>query len=533
MCKKFLLARRITAVFLCFTIISLICFWRIYIIGKDEKAVQSMTNGYTLTVSALRGTIFDCNMQPITNSETKILAAVTPTPRAVTAISAYLSGEKLEATLNTLKTGKPALVEVEQKIDCEGIITLKVPQYVSTNTICEHLIGYLDDQNHGASGIEKSYDQNLYSEEKIEIIYPSDALGNFLLGDSAEIIYNENVTASGVALTIDTDLQKLTEVAMDGVLSGAAVVMEIGTGKIKAMVSKPSFDLNDVAASLDGENSPLINRTLSAYNVGSAFKPCVAAALLESGSNIDYFCVCSGKTTVADHTFKCHKLSGHGVVDLSDAISQSCNVFFYKISSLLGAKSIYNMARKLNFGTATNIGKISTASGSLDTLSNLQNSPTALANLSIGQGKLLLSPVSILTLYEAIANGGVYSMPKVVEGVVKNGIIKKEKSSPQTRAMSQETANKIKEYLCDVLRDGTGTLAKPQYVTAAGKTATAETGWRKNGRLIQNSWFCGFFPIETPKYVVAVLIEDEALNGSSGAPYFKKIADKIALYEDL
>ena len=99
--------------------------------------------------------------------------------------------------------------------------------------------------------------------------------------------------------------------------------------------------------------------------------------------------------------------------------------------------------------------------------------------------------------------------------------------------MSEQTADKLKQYLCNVLNEGTGTAAKPQYVLAAGKTATAETGWRKNGRLIQNSWFCGFFPAETPKYVVAVLIEDEALNGSSGAPYFKKIADKIALFKGL
>ncbi len=533
MTKKFVSSRRIISIFLCFTVVALICFWRIYIIGNDEQRVQGVTNGYTLSLGRLRGTIFDSNMQPITNSETKILAAVSPTPRAITAISSYLSGEELDAVLDVLRAGKPAVVEVKKEIDCEGIVILKVPQYVSSNTVCEHLIGYLDNENHGVSGIEKAYDQYLYSDEKIEIIYPSDAFGNFLLGDQAEILYNENILASGVSLTIDIELQKLTQNAMQDVKFGAAVVMEVGSGKIRAMVSAPRFDLSRVADYLEDENSPLLNRALSAYNVGSVFKPCVAAALLESGKNTGYVCNCSGRTSVSGHIFKCHKSNGHGQVNLASALSGSCNVFFYKISSLLGANSIYKMARKLNFGTALDMGKISTASGSLDTLKNLENSQTSLANLSIGQGKLLLSPVSILTLYEAIAGGGVYSMPSIVEGVVKNGIIERVKTSSPTRVMSEQSAKKLKEYLCDVLISGTGVSAKPSYVTAAGKTATAETGWRKDGRLIQNSWFCGFFPVEDPKYVVAVLIEDEVKNGTSGAPIFKKIADNIALYEGL
>ncbi len=531
--KTFVIARRITGVFLCFTVVALACFWRIYIIGNKIERVQNVSNGYTLDVGRLRGTIFDCNMVPITNSEIKILAAVSPTPRAITAISAALSGAELEAALEVLRTNKPTVVELEQEIDCEGIIVLKVPEYTSSQTACEHLVGHLDNDRHGVSGIEKAYDEYLYSDEKIEVIYPSDALGNFLLGDEAQVIYNENVTASGVALTIDTQLQKLTQTAMQDVSSGAAVVMEVGTGKIRAMVSMPRFDLSNIGDYLGAKDSPLVNRALSAYNVGSAFKPCVAAALLESGSNTGYVCNCTGSTSVAEHTFKCHKLSGHGKVNLGTAISQSCNVFFYKISTLLGAQDIYNMARKLNFGTAIDMGKISTASGSIDTLKNLENSPTSLANLSIGQGRLLLSPVSVLSLYEAIANGGIYSMPSVVEGVVKNGIIQKTQATPPTRAMSGQTAGILKEYLGDVLINGTGTAAKPEFTTAAGKTATAETGWRKGGRLIQNSWFCGFFPADNPKYVVSVLIEDEQKNGTSGAPYFKKIADSIALYEGL
>lgn len=533
MAKKFVMARRIIGVFLCFTMLASVCFWRVYLVGNSYVKANNTNNGYTLEVGRLRGTIFDCNMQPLTNSKTKIIAAISPTPRAVTAISAYLSGEELESVLNVLKSGKPAVAEVETEIDCEGIICLRIPEHVSSDTVCEHLIGYLNNENRGASGIEKAYDENLFSDEKIQIIYPSDANGNFLLGDQAEIVYNEYVTASGVSLTIDLEIQKITEKAMQDVASGAAVVMEVGSGKIRAMVSKPSFDLSNVGGYLADENSPLINRALTAYNVGSAFKPCVAAALLEKGENVYYTCECTGSAVVAGHTFKCHKLGGHATVNLASAISESCNVFFYKISALLGAESIYNMAKKLNFGSSIDVGRISTAKGSVDSLQNIKNSATALANLSIGQGKLLLSPVSLLTLYDAIANGGVYSMPSVVEGVVNNGHIERIKKEAPTKAMSEKTAKELKQYLRGVLIDGTGASARPEHVSAAGKTATAETGWVKDGRLIQNSWFCGFFPFDNPKYVVVVLIEDEIKSGSSGAIYFKKIADSIALYKDL
>lgn len=531
--KTIIMARRIVSVFLCFTLVALICFCRVYLVGKSEAKVNNIQNGYTLSVGRLRGTIFDCNMQPITNAKTKIMAAVLPTPRAITAISAALPREKLNKVLEALRGGKPVLVELERELDCEGIINLKVPEYVGENTNCEHLVGYLDNEGHGVAGIEKAYDEYLYSDQKIEVIYPSDALGNFLVGDEAEVIYNQNIIYSGVALTIDSELQRRTEEAMQQVKSGAAVVMEASTGKIRAMVSAPSFDLTQIEDYLDGENSPLVNRALSAFNVGSAFKPCVAAALLENGGYTTYECDCSGSTLIDFHRFNCHKLVGHGRVNLSEALSESCNVFFYKISTLLGAEPIYKMAKKLSFSSSIDLRGISTASGSIGTLESLKSRPTILANLAIGQGELLLSPVSIMTLYEAIACGGVYSMPTVVEGVVEKGIIKREKQTPKTRAMSEQTADKIKEYLLGVVESGTGTAAKPDYVSAAGKTATAETGWRKDGRLIQNSWFCGFFPYENPKYVVSVLIEDEKQNGTSGAPIFKKIADGIALFEGL
>lgn len=122
--KTIIMARRIVSVFLCFTLVALICFCRVYLVGKSETKVNNIQNGYTLSVGRLRGTIFDCNMQPITNAKTKIMAAVLPTPRAITAISSALPHEKLDKVLEALRGGKPVLVELQRELDCEGIIIL-------------------------------------------------------------------------------------------------------------------------------------------------------------------------------------------------------------------------------------------------------------------------------------------------------------------------------------------------------------------------------------------------------------------------
>lgn len=525
---------RITAVFMAFVLVMFACVARIYKINTELDAdVQLQSNSYSITLSTLRGTVFDCNLSPITNRETKIIATVLPTTRAITAISTVLDGEKLDGVLEVLKNGVPATVEVEQEIECDDIICTTVYSHNSANIIASQLVGYINGENHGVSGIEAAYDELLYTDETLKIVCATSGTGELLSGIEPEILGDSTVLSSGIALTIDCDIQRVTESAMNEVSTGAAVVLEVGTGKIRAMVSCPDFDVTNVAEYLDDATSPLINRALTAYNVGSAFKPCVAAAVLEQGTYKRYTCNCTGSTDINGHTFKCHKLSGHGVMDIKSALAESCNSFFYNISQKTGAAAIYKMASSLNFGVGINLGGINSAEGSLTALNTLQNSSTSLANLSIGQGELLLSPVAILTLYEAIANGGVYNMPTIIEGTVKNGVLNKNISSAPTRVMSEDTAEILKEYLQGVIINGTGKAAKPDLCIAAGKTATAETGWQIDGKFVQHSWFCGFFPADNPKYAVAVLVENQTENDSAGAPIFKKIADNITQLENI
>lgn len=517
----------------CFSLIVALlfaCAMRIFIINDaNYSSVQLQNNSYSFKLSKLRGTIFDCNMQPITNKSTKTMAAFLPTEAAVTTAASILEGNTKNSVLSALKKGNPAIAEVNTQIDCFGVRTAEVYINLSPDLIAPQLIGYVDSEGHGVSGIQKAFDDILYSDSLQSMAFATDGLGNLLTGAQITEITDESVINSGIALTIDSNIQAVTLKALKNVRCGAAVVSEIGTGKIRAMVSKPEFDPTNIAAFLNSSDAPLINRALTAYNVGSAFKPCVSAAALENGNFDSFNLNCTGSTQISGHTFHCHNLAGHGSVNFNTATAFSCNSFFYNLSVKLGAEAIYKMASSLNFGNSYDICNNITLTSSLTNIETLRKNERALANLAIGQGELLLSPVAIISLYEAIANSGKYYPQTVVEGEVRNGSLIKNPAPNPTRVMSEKTAEIIKQHLASVIEFGTGTAAKPTLTTAAGKTATAETGWKKDGRLIQNSWFCGFFPLENPKYAVAVLIEDSLGGDDVGAPVFSEIADAITM----
>lgn len=496
----------------------------------DYQQVQKQQSSFRLTVSKQRGTIYDRNMIPLTNRKTKIVAAVMPTPRAITAISGVLSGKELESALERLKKNQPVLCEVPEFIECDGIYCTTVYENSDEYTPAVHLIGYTDIDLKGVSGLQKAYDEVLFSESEVSFVFTQNALGGILEGISPEIENNTSVPANGIVSTIDINIQTIAEIAASNLKSGAVVIADSNTSKIRAMVSVPTFNPNKITDYLKAENSPLINRAISSFNVGSAFKPCVAVAAIENGlKSFDYTCL--GKCKIIDRYFKCHNLSGHGKMNLRSGLANSCNTYFYNMALELGGDNIYNTASAFGFGKSLEIcNGIKTSPGSLPERETLRNF-AHLANLSIGQGELLLSPVSILTLYCSIASDGSYNIPSVIEGTLKDGSLSPYQNTGRTRAMSKSTAKLLKEQLSAVIEEGTGKTAKPTLTTAAGKTATAQTGKFKDGAEICQGWFCGFFPAENPKYTVIVFSENTAEEIKSTSEIFAEIADKITELE--
>ncbi len=525
--------RRAAISFFVVVLLFLTCILRVAVTAvSDYSEIQKKQNFLRLKIKDLRGTIFDCNLVPLSNNSKKIIAAVSPTPRAVTAISAVLNGKELESILTRLKNGKPVLCEVPKMIECDGIVCTEIYENSIENTVAVHTLGYTDTEGNGVSGLEKAYDNVLNSKAEAYIAYECDARGKLLEGAKAKIYNDSSVAAGGVVSTIDINIQSIAENAAENLEIGAVVIAEADTGKIRASVSRPTFDTRNISDYLSSADSPLLNRTISAYNVGSVFKPCVAAAGIESNKS-NYLYNCTGSCEIIDRYFKCHKYDGHGYMNLRQGLANSCNTYFYNFAFNIGADKILKTASVLQLGKALKLcNGIETAKGSIPELSSLSNI-AHLANLGIGQGELMLSPVSILTLYCAISSGGVYYTPSLVEGILKDGKLEQYDIGKPTRAMSKDTANILKTHLEAVITEGTGQDAMPKTIAAAGKTATAQTGKFKDGIEINEGWFCGFFPIEKPEYVVVVFSENTLRQKRSCSQIFAEIADNIANYKNL
>lgn len=512
-----------------FIILSLLLFSvaRVAVISLENySAVAAEQSKFRINISRVRGTIYDCNMVPLTNNFTRRVAAVLPNPRGILALNFCAEKENFEQSLNSLKINKPTVCDVNNEINSDGIaFTTVYEQDKNSKLLACHLIGYTDSSGHGVSGLQKAYDDFLYSDKYVSAVFTTGGTGKFLDGINP---YFENDIAdvkNGVVTTIDINIQNAVETIIEQINSGCVIVSEVGNAKIRAMASVPTFDINNLEESLKKENSPMINRAILPYNVGSVFKPCVAAASIENQKDNLTF-VCEGRLEIAKRMFRCHNLSGHGNMNLCDAIAQSCNCYFYNLSARIGGEGIYKMASSLSIGAKIKIAEnLYASSGIIPSTNDLKNEGE-LANISIGQGTILASPVSMVNLYQAIATDGCYYMPSVVEKTIKDGTENHYACGEKTRAMSEKTSKKLKEYLKTVITDGTGNEAQPTLVNAAGKTATAQTGrYYEDKTEITNSWFCGFFPADDPRYVIVVMSDSRA--DTSTASIFAQIADKI------
>lgn len=518
--------KRSLSVFICILIIMAVGGVRVLSIIKDEELSQVAVNQSTrrLNIAKVRGTIYDCNGIAITNKYNEQISVVFPTEQGIAAISEQLTGEELELAMEKFKQGTP--IKCNYKFDAQNQSVLRLEVPIRYDGTIEHLIGYVDGSGHGVSGIEKHFDKLLYSQNEISVSYSIDSTGRMLKGAGWKLDYP--VDLPSVTLTIDTRIQNICETAMLKVESGAAVVVDAKSGKIKAMVSQPGFDQADVAGFLDDDNSPLINRCLYSYNVGSVFKPCLAIAANEN-SKSDYKYNCTGSITMGDLTFKCNRISGHGNLGLKDALAYSCNTYFYTLGTRLGAESVYNTARLFKFGDNLNLGGgIVSSKGNLPSLQKLKTESAALVNLSIGQGDLLLSPVALSCMYSAIINGGEYYLPTVIEGVTENGVYKAQEKQSPIKAMNKSTAETIKVYLQNALQNGTGSVAFVEGIAAGGKTGTAQTGWKENGRSILNGWFCGYYEGSSGSYAIVILKEDVKSGSLDCAPIFKEVIEKLS-----
>ena len=381
--------------------------------------------------------------------------------------------------------------------------------------------------NQGLSGIELSENSYLTGSNSSQFL---EQLNSILTGRPTQ--------GAAVTLTIRPDVQQAAWDAL-GNYQGAVVVTEVATGKILAMVSKPSFDPNLLAGhnfeavieyynALDNDPAqPLINRPIGALNPpGSTFKLVTAAALLESGlytpdSTVENRARLPLPGTDVEIRNSDGKTCGPGdQVTLFTAVSLSCNVPLAEFGMALGYKPIVDMAKKFGFNQTFDVPMTSARSY----LPQVMDEPqTALA--AFGQFDVRATPLQVALVSAAIANGGVEMYPTLIEGITASDLRPISSFTPReySRPISAETAAQLTAMMQASVSNGAATNASIENVSVAGKTGTAENGPDEPYTL----WFTGFAPADSePKYAITVVVENGGGMGTTG--YGNLIAAPIA-----
>jgi penicillin-binding protein 2 len=524
--------KRIIKIFLFLFVCFVGIFIKLHKIAIEESFCETAAsqNCYRLKIADIRGEICDCRNVPLVGSKFKLFASVIPCFKTFEAISKVIPESAMNSIEKKFKSGLPFAIEIEKEVNCEGIDVLKIPVRHGEIIPAVHIMGYLSSEGKGVCGIEQAFDEYLNSGE-IEVKYEINALGKLTCKNS----YREENFSNGraVMLHLDKRIQILSEkISNKYICKGAVVVTEVPNCQIRACVSLPGFLPGGVKHCLKDKNSPMLNRAMSQYNVGSVFKLVTAAAALESGFDDSFVYTCGGSYKLDDQTeFHCFGGVPHGTIDMKNATALSCNGFFSKIVENMDPNLLLKISRDLGFGESVKFAPhIESAKGNLPTSEELQDI-RKLSMFSFGQSSLMATPVQISGLINAICCGGVYYKPELVKSLIDKEaqIVDFNQDFTPKRVFGQKTAAKLRNYMKKAIQSGTAKPGNPKTVSAAAKTSTAETGiLDEDGKYVNQSWFAGFFPFENPKYCVVVLSENDETGGKNCGSVFKEIAEEIS-----
>jgi len=502
-------------------------------------------------IETFRGEILDRNGIPFTDRSEKYLVVLKPlylrnNDEELQKICEILNQDysKLKKDIEAKK--EPIIFETNSEnkkkilnMNIQGVSIVNSLERYDGNSLAKHIMGYLNKvDNKGVAGLEKSYEKTLEGNNESTVGLVKDARDNPVQGLGYRIKNSEETGKLNVKLTLDYHIQKIAENVMEKYYesngnSGAVVIEDVNSGDIVASVSKPDFDQNEVNNYLNSSGNELFNKATASYNLGSIFKIVDVAQALESGMEIDESYFCKGYELIGNREFKCtsYLSGGHGVVDLTKAFALSCNPYFMELGIRIGYKNILDMAGKFGLGSYTGIKEqgVNESSGNLP-LDKKYFTEGDIANISIGQGDIMATPLQVTNMVATVANGGIKNRVNIVDSVIdSNGNkVKEIRENQGVRIISKETSDKIRFLMEAVISQGTGKKVDlEQYGGAGGKTASAETGQFKDGENVVQAWFTGYFPKKNPKYAMTVFVENGKMGGQAAAPIFTEIAKGI------
>jgi penicillin-binding protein 2 len=411
----------------------------------------------------------------------------------------------------------------------------------------------------GKSNIEKSMDGYLRGKPGVRYLRRS-AKGTI------DGVLHEDPPQQGanVFLTLDARIQAITEEALRAVSRAGAVVVDPNNGNVVAMATVPSFDPNTFIPSIKAkdwqalqkdEGDPLVNRAISCLPPGSTFKLITALAGLRGTKNLSGAKYnCGGGVSYGDHFFRCwvaEKHYTHGTIGLAEALKVSCDSFFYQYGNAASIQSIDAVGKMLGIGEESGLQLSAEQTGNMPGPEWMQIhhpqerwSQAQTANVSIGQGYTLVSPLQLAMAYATIANGGVCYYPRLVDRVLKQdgSPVLDEQGNPAApparvrtdlrKEISPDKIELVRKGLWKVVNEdgGTGGRARLKDWVVAGKTGTAQATDRGHEENV--AWFVCFAPFDHPKYVVAVMVQGASGHGGEVAgPIATRILER-ALAQD-
>jgi penicillin-binding protein 2 len=445
----------------------------------------------------------------------------------------------------------------------QGDLAAHVIGYMTQMTEAEYARlgpnGYDSDELVGRYGLEAEWENYLRGKKGVER-FAVDARGQRINDEAAAGLIQgermiEPVAGDDVVLTLDAELQKIAERAVSPHASAAVAIVEVKTGRVLALVSKPSFDPNVMTghltraekALLDADpRKPFSDKTLAArFPPGSTFKFVTAIAALEDGvANEEEKVECNGALELSGTTFRC--TSAHGVLDLLGAIQHSCNIYFWTLAQRIGMDRMAEVAREYGFGAPTGIGLNGDAAGRIPTKAWYEQRGQFkignTINAATGQGDVEVTVLQMAMAYAALANGGTLYTPQIVQRVVaknKRVVVEYEPKVAREIGTPPEVLDVWRQGMWRVVNQPGGTAFEHGHsdiVEIAGKTGTAEVRSRKKDKpsvMVKgwdpkrsHAWFAGWAPANDPQIAIVVLVEHGGPGGKVAAPIAKNILEQ-------
>jgi penicillin-binding protein 2 len=584
--------QRVTGAMICVVAAFAILLLRLIylqVIRGEEYRLLSLNNRIRLqNIDPPRGLISDRNGYVLVDNRPSFDVHITlkdarPVEETINKLSQYLNvpAEELLLKISTSKgvsaykpilikqdIGRNALASIEaHKYDLPGIaVNVKLRRHYLYIQDAVHLVGYLSEINPeeltsgkypgrrrgdliGKFGAEKTFENFLQGERG---------------GRQVEVNANGQVVqilktvaakpGQNIQLTIDYQLQKKAEMLLQGV-AGAAVAMEPASGRILALASSPSFDQNYFINGMSHEQwdslisnpfRPMENKAIQGeYPPGSTYKIITALAGLSEGvidEDTEFFC--PGYYRFGNRVYRCWKRGGHGKVDIVKAIAESCDVYFYQVGELLGVDRLAWYAKAAGLGAPTGIELDNEARGLIPTAAWKKNrtgipwQKGETLSVAIGQGFNLATPIQMVGMMAAIANGGTRYKPMILESIrtADNHLIYK--NQPQVVGkipVTQHALELVRKGLWEVVNSDRGTARGSSLddIEYSGKTGTSQVISRKKdetqpeeempAHLRPHAWFIAYAPSASPKIAIAVLVEHGEHGSGAAAPIAREM----------